>query len=109
MSRIDETMNAGVYCGMAGYKAEGTSRDAAIAVSSTLNERQREAFDAICAAGENGLTADECAILIGRDEKAVRPRFTELGPKHLGLIEKVPGVRRANESGLKAQAWRVPR
>lgn len=106
MSRIDEGMNPGVYYGLPGFKEGGTSRDAAIAISSTLNQRQREVFTEICAAGENGLTADECAVRIKKDEKAVRPRFTELGPKHMNLIEKVPGARRRNESGLSAAVWR---
>lgn len=109
MSRISETMNSGVYNGLPGFKDGGTSRDAALAISSRLNQRQREVFDEICAAGENGLTADECAVRIEKDEKAVRPRFTELGPKHMNLIEKVPGIRRRNESGLSAQAWRERR
>lgn len=107
MSRISETMDAGVYNGLPGFKDGGTSRDAAIAVSSTLNQRQEEVLTALRRAGDDGMTADECAIKIGRDEKAVRPRFTELGPKHKDLIEKVPGVRRRNESGLNASVWRA--
>jgi hypothetical protein len=99
-------MNAGVYNGLPGFKEGGTSRDAAISIASTLNQRQQEVLDAFETAGAGGLTADECAVRIGKDEKAVRPRFTELGPKHLNLIEKVPGIRRRNESGMSAQAWR---
>lgn len=108
MSRIDQALNAGVYNGMAGFKDGGTSRDAAIAVTSTLKHRQREVFDAFADVDPaSGMTADECAVKLKKDEKAVRPRFTELGPKHLNLIEKVPGVRRQNESGMNAQAWRI--
>jgi len=106
MSRLSEVMQPGVYAGGAGYTEPTTSRAAARAVDDTLSERQREVLDALRAAGRRGLTADEAAGAVGRTVLAVRPRFTELGPKHLGLIEKT-GERRANESGLEASVWRI--
>jgi len=49
-------------------------------------------------------TADECAEALGESPLAVRPRLSEL--KVEGLIEK-SGKRRANASGLRANAWRA--
>ena len=91
------------YHGAAGFKEHTTSLDAALAVTETLNERQREVMGALRQAGEQGLTPDEAAARIGRTVLAARPRFTEL--KLMGLIEKT-GQRRANESGLLAAVWR---
>lgn len=106
MGRLSETMQPGVYAGGAGYKEPTTSRAAAAVVNKTLNDRQQEIMRAIRAAGDRGLTPDEAAEIVGRTVMAVRPRFTELGPKHLGLIEPT-GERRPNESGVLAKAYRT--
>lgn len=105
MSRTTEALSPHVYGDLPGHKEPTTSRAAARAIAADVNERQREVMDEMDKVWPAGLTADECAKRIGRDEKAVRPRFTELGPLHFALIEKT-GERRANESGLKAAVWR---
>lgn len=88
-----------------GWKEPTTSRAAAEKIAPTLNGRQQEVLREIGRAGPAGLTPDEAAARVGRTVLAVRPRFSELGPKHLNLIEKT-GERRKNESGLEASAWR---
>lgn len=98
MSRIAEALLPGHY--------GGTSRDAATAISASTPLLRERVFAAIRAAGAAGLTPDECALRLGIDEKAVRPRFTELGPRHANRIVDT-GLRRANESGHKAKAWRA--
>jgi len=50
----------------------------------------------------DGLTADECAVMMGETVLSVRPRLTEL--KQLRQI--VPaGIKRPNASGLMAKVW----
>lgn len=108
MNAFTDRMLAG-YPNSPGFKEPTTSQEAAAKIAPTLNERQQEVIDALRAdaiANGTGLTADETAAKIGRDEKAVRPRFTELGPKNKNLIEKT-GERRQNESGLAAAVWRL--
>lgn len=88
-----------------GFKAGGTSEEAARVVDRNLNERQAAVMREIRAAGADGLTPDECADRLGVEITATRPRFTELGPKHKNMIEKT-GQRRPNKSGLMAAAYR---
>lgn len=108
MSKISEAMNPSPYHGgVAGHKEGTTSLAAAVAVTLTLADRQAEVMKVLrahFAATGQGMTPDEVAATLGRDEKAIRPRFTELG-KHRGLIEKT-GERRKNESGMSANVWR---
>lgn len=106
MSRIAEQLSPGPYRGLPGYKEPTTSRDAAKAVATSTPLLRERVFTAIRDAGAEGLTPDECSILLNEDEKAIRPRFTELGPKHQNRIVET-GERRENESGLKAKAWRA--
>lgn len=110
MSRIAEAAYGSMpapYPASPGFKEPTTSRDAAIAVSAAAPLLRERVFAAILAAGTRGLTPDEAAEVLGVDEKAVRPRFTELGPRHANRIVAT-GERRANESTLKAKAWCVP-
>lgn len=89
-----------------GYKEPTTSRDAACTIAPSTPLLRERVFAAIRDAGADGLTPDECALKLGIDEKAIRPRFTELGPRHAGRI--IPtGERRRNESKLKAKVWKV--
>lgn len=93
------------YPASPGYKVEGPSKDAAIAmipVAGTLRDR---VFSAIERAS-NGLTTDECADRLGETVLSIRPRFTELAAK--GEIEDT-GLRRKNASGRSATVWRVAR
>ncbi len=89
-----------------GFKEPTTSRDAAVAIAPRVASLRARVMRAIADAGAVGLTADECARVLGESVLAVRPRLTELGPRHGNRIEKT-GARRANESGQMAAAWRV--
>lgn len=89
-----------------GFKEPTTSRDAAVAVAPRVESLQSQILRAITSAGPDGLTPDECAQSLAQTVLAVRPRFTELGPKHMNMIVKT-GERRANASGLMAAAWRA--
>lgn len=51
-----------------------------------------------------GLTADQCALIMGKSVLSIRPRFSELVRR--GLIFDT-GITRANESGVQASVWRA--
>ena len=89
-----------------GHKEPTTSKDAARAIASKSSILCDRILAVLTKAGDRGLTPDEAAVILGEDEKAIRPRFTELGPLHAKRIVET-GERRANESGLKAKAWRL--
>ena len=105
MSKMGE-IAAGLYPdGLPGWTEPTTSRMAAKAMRSraaTLREKILELLGMHPA----GLTPDEASGLLNETVLAVRPRFVELGPKHMGLIEKT-GTRRTNDSGMSATVWRV--
>ncbi len=87
-----------------GFKAPGTSQDAARAMrgkAATLRER---VYDEIALAGPRGLSADETAMRLGEDWRATRPRLSELAKT--GRIVKT-GERRRNDTGLRAAVWRA--
>lgn len=81
-----------------------TSEDAAEAMASRA-EVLREAILRLLLAHDN-LTPDEAAELLGESVLSVRPRFTELGERGLGWIER-SGERRVNASGMRAHAMRL--
>ena len=91
-----------------GFKAQGTSRDAASAMKRKAENLRTLVLAVLEQYGPRGLTADEAAANINMSPLAIRPRFTELGPKHFDKIERT-GERRWNLSGLKATVWRVKR
>lgn len=93
------------YPATPGYKVDGPSRDAAIAMIPTAGTLRYRVFNAIEKAA-NGLTADECAELLSETVLAIRPRFTELA--NGGWIEDA-GTRRKNASGRAATVWRAAR
>ena len=76
-----------------------TSEDAAESQASRAEQLRERALRAYRDAGARGLTADECARVLGATVLAVRPRVTEL--RQLGWITRT-GERRRNESGLNA-------
>lgn len=104
MSKIAETLSPQVYGGLPGFKAEGTSRDAAVAAAGDSVLLRERVYTAIKSAGAGGMTADEAAKVMGRTVLSVRPRVTELAQTN--RIEDT-GQRRANDSGRKANAWRA--
>lgn len=102
MSRTAEGLG---YPDHPGFKEEGTSRDAAGAMKREAENLRDLVLAAIDGAGPRGLTPDEVALRLNRSVLAIRPRLTELGPKHFDKIERT-GERRWNASGMKAAVWR---
>ena len=84
-----------------GYRRTDTSKAAAEDIApkaETLRQMCiRELF-------HRGLTADECADILGVDKLAIRPRFSELLK-----MERITdsGIRRQNASGKSAIVWRL--
>ena len=89
-----------------GYREPTTSKDAADAMKKQAANLRALVFAAIAASGPRGLTADEVAEKLNNSVLGIRPRLTELGPKHFNKIERT-GERRKNQSGLKAAVWRT--
>jgi hypothetical protein len=107
MSRIAETaFGDRPYPEAPGFKERGASRDAAAVMEGRAGILRERVYAAVAAAGEGGLTADEAAAAVGASVLAVRPRLTELGPRHACRIVKTT-LRRVNASGLSATVWRA--
>lgn len=88
------------YAGQPGFKTEGTSADAARAMTSTA-KTVRLSILKIMEQSE-GWTTDEMAGALGLNILTVRPRFSELAAE--GRI-KDSGARRENVSGHNAIVW----
>lgn len=85
-----------------GWKAEGTSRDAARAVK----PRARGLREKVLALLKDfALTADEVAAKLGEEPGTIRPRCTELHTEQPPQIYDT-GRRRPNKSGLMAIVWK---
>jgi hypothetical protein len=95
----------GEYPDSPGHRGVETSIAAADAVAPSLGGLQRLVLDAIKGRGSAGLTADECAALVGLDRWSVQPRTSELRRK--GLIAD-SGLRRRNETRKNAIVWTLP-
>ena len=108
MSRIAEHYLGDQYPNAPGFKADGTSRDAAGAMKKEAANLRALVMAVLEQSGSRGLTSDEAAEKLNMSVLAIRPRFTELGPKHFNKIERT-GERRWNVSGLKAACWRIRR
>lgn len=84
----------------AGFKVDGTSREAAQSINAAgLQAKVLTAFRR-----HGPMTADQCAVALNIDRLAVRPRCTEL--KELGKLRD-SGQRRPNASGRSAVVWCV--
>lgn len=104
MSRIaEQAYGDRPYPGSPGFKAPGTSQEAAQAVAGRAGAVRDAVFEAVAAA-EGGLTADEAAGILGQKPGYIRPRVSELAKA--GRLVKTGG-RRKNASGLSAAVWRV--
>lgn len=79
-----------------------TTREAATQAGTYAKRLQALCLSVLRRAGANGLTADECAIALGKSVLSIRPRFSEL--KILGLVID-SGRRRSNASGRRAAVW----
>lgn len=91
------------YPHTAGFKAYGTSKEAADAITLKLGELQIAVLRWMQGQGEAGGTPDECARDLALPLLTARPRFTEL--KILGLIAPLPNRRGITECGRKSQVW----
>jgi hypothetical protein len=78
----------------------GASQAAAEQIAPSAKTLRHRAFR--CLSDHGPMTADECAIRIGEDILAVRPRFSEL--HRAGSIRKTD-IRRPNRSGSSATVW----
>lgn len=92
------------YPATPGWKQGTTSCAAARKITPRAPGLRDEVLRVIREAGSNGLTADEAAKALGKTEFAIRPRLTELGPRHGKLIRN-SGAKRTNESGAEAIVW----
>ena len=92
------------YPNRPGFKARGTSRDAAFIVAPRAREIREQVYEIIKGAGPIGLTADEVAEKLDRKPGYIRPRLSELR-----AAERIipTGERRRNASNLSAQVWRA--
>ena len=97
--------DAAIYPNAPGHRNVGTSIEAANDVAPKCGRLQRLALDAIASSGAVGLTADECAEVLGFDRYSIQPRTTELCRK--GLIAD-SGLRRCNTTGKRATVWTLP-
>jgi hypothetical protein len=85
-----------------GYQKTDTSKAAASKISPLAPMLRQQVLDAIEAAGDNGLTADEIAKKLKLAVTSTRPRTTELKLK--GKI-KDSGTRRKNAGGCSSIVW----
>lgn len=85
-----------------GFKASGTSADAAASMVNTAPRLRRMCLEHIEKAGDNGATPDETAAALGLSVLSIRPRFTELARD--GAIRPT-GQTRRNTSGRAAKVW----
>lgn len=87
-----------------GFKAEGTSRQAAESMKPSAATLRATCLGWLHYWPDRGCTADECAEQMGESVLSVRPRFSELHA--LGLIVDT-GERRLNASGRRAVVWKA--
>lgn len=99
MSALDQSP---AYPDAPGFRNTDTSREAAESVAPKLGRLQRLVLEAIKSRGAFGLTADECAEVLGVDRYSAQPRTSEL--RHKGQIID-SGKRRRNATGKSAIVW----
>ena len=91
-----------VYPESPGYKAPGTSQQAARRMAPLVAGLRAKVLRSLREDGSG--TPDEIAERLGLSILSVRPRFSELN--RLGLIEQT-NERRTNDSGHRADVWRI--
>lgn len=92
------------YPDAAGFKAYGTSKEAADAITPVLGHLQGAVLRWLKSKGEAGGTPDECARELNLSILTARPRFSEL--KEKGFIVPIPGKHGVTESGKKSQFYK---
>lgn len=86
----------------AGFKTNGTSRDAAESMQKAAPLLRDRILAHLKQCGYAGSTPDACADALGETVLAVRPRFTEL--KHAGKIRET-ALTEKNASGRHASIY----
>jgi predicted ArsR family transcriptional regulator len=87
-----------------GWKAPGTSRNAAEAITSRAKTMRARVLRFLTQHHPSSLTADQIAAGLGESILTVRPRVSEL--RRCELIEPTT-ERRKNKSGMYARCWRA--
>lgn len=98
-------MHADEYPDSPGFKAPGTSAEAAELMAPAAKTLRSDVLRTMIRANRP-MTADEIATEMKRSILSVRPRVSEL--RRLGCI-RPSGSRGKNESGMTAVAWEVVR
>jgi hypothetical protein len=86
------------------HNGRSTSIAAAVAIRPSAGTLRQQVLAAIEAAGERGLTDEECQDAMGIPGNTVRPRRGEL--TKAGLIVQAPFTR-PTRAGRQAVVWRV--
>ena len=84
-----------------GWKAQGTSRNAARAVRPRAKSLCEQVYELL---KDAALTTDEAAASLNKSVLSIRPRFSQLLAQ--GRIYDT-GRTRKNESGLSASVWKA--
>jgi predicted transcriptional regulator len=87
-----------------GWKAPGTSRNAAEAITSRAKTMRARVLGFLTQHHPSSFTADQIAADLGESILTVRPRVSEL--RRSELIEPTT-ERRVNRSGMMAHCWRA--
>lgn len=93
------------YPNRAGFKAEGTSQDAANAIEGSGRAANLRIAVLGFYARQNG-TADECAEALGESPFSIRPRVSELTKQ--GRLVKTGERRKSSEGGASAVLTLAP-
>lgn len=94
-----QTATTAAYPEHPGAKVAGTSQEAADAASVTAKFLREQCYALL---QRQNLTADECAVLMGKSILSIRPRFSELATSNR-IFDT--GIRRTNNSGRAATVW----
>jgi len=91
-----------IYPHHPGHRNVDTSIEAADAMASVTGRVRTAAYNAIKAAGPDGLTCEELAAATGFERGTIQPRTTELKLMHR---IKDSNERRRNANGKRAIVW----
>jgi hypothetical protein len=94
------------YPNRPGWKAAGTSKDAAQAITGRAKTMRDLILAFVTESYPSSFTDDQIAAVLGASVSAVRPCVSEW--RRSELIEPTAG-RRKNKSGMSAQCWRAVR
>jgi DNA-directed RNA polymerase specialized sigma24 family protein len=90
--------------GVGSKERGGASEEAARKIAPAVNALRAAVMAKFIEAGEGGLTADECAARLGRDELSIRPRCSELVASRK-IIKTL--ARRPTRRGMTATVMKV--